>query len=80
MRKYRRANVNGIGETCLWSIHCDICGNPLTDKVRENRKVKEIKGEYLSCGEEELRAIRRGWIVAGKTAICDKCLKSIGDE
>ena len=60
----------------VYSIKCDICGNPLM--LKHGRKMK--LGEFLSCRQEEMEAEGRGWIVAGRTAICIDCLKSLGKK
>lgn len=60
----------------VYSIKCDICGEPLM--LQHGKQM--VLGEFLSCGEEEMNAELRGWIVAGRTAICVDCLKSLGKE
>lgn len=71
-----RSNSYG-GNDFYYRIQCDTCGDFLKTVPRKN-KPSEIL-EFRTCGEETLSAIARGWIVAGNTAICESCLKTIGE-
>ena len=62
------------GRDYRYRILCDVCGEP----YKRTKKGKEEVVEFLTSGEEQLTAAAAGWIVEGKTAICDKCIKTIG--
>lgn len=72
----QRANSHG-GNDFYYRIQCDECGEFLKTIPRKNKPAEII--EFRTCGEETLSAVARGWILQGNTAICEMCLKSIGE-
>lgn len=72
----QRQNQFG-GNDFFYSIQCDVCGEFLKTIPRKNKPMEII--EFRTCGEETLSAIARGWLVECNTAICEMCLKSIGE-
>ena len=70
------SKIQGCRGVNVYSIKCDICGNPLM----LGKGKKKVIGEFLSWGQEEMEAEARGWICEGGTEICVDCLKSIGGK
>lgn len=77
MRKTRTIINSHRGYDYRYSVHCDICGEFLTNNVN-GREGYGKPAEFLSCGEEWIHALTNGWIGDHDTIICPKCLKSIG--
>lgn len=76
MKRSRIGDCQFAKDITLWSIVCDICGEPMKDIINK----KEIVAESVECTGLFYHAIPRGWIVEDNWfAICPKCLKSIGE-
>ena len=77
MRMTRQKKNTFGGNDFFYSIKCDVCGSSLKMPAKKNKPEEEMA--FRTCGEEKLSALARGWIVEGNTAICDCCLKTLGE-
>lgn len=80
MTKTRWSRNKYGGLDAKYTVHCDICDEPLGRVVRKGHKSQLEVREFSSWGEGETSANVQGWLVEGKTAICTECLKSIRVE
>lgn len=78
MRKVKVSFNQHGGRDYRYLICCDICGEFLKNNAKKSPAYGQ-PAEFLSCGEEWLKAQAAGWICDHDTAICTKCLKSISD-
>ena len=76
--RHTKTYINKFGgRDYRYSISCDICGEFLKNNVKRHKDFGK-PAEFLTCGEEWLKALSAGWIGDQDTVICTKCIKSIG--
>ena len=59
-----------------YRIKCDICGEYIMNPTRRGKDC--TPREFLTCGEDDLCAISKGWsLLEGGGACCPKCREEL---
>ena len=79
MREKTQSTNSYGGNDFKYRVRCDYCGDYIWNP--ERRGMDRLPREFLTCGEDELCAISKGWRVSEDgRACCPKCKDELAEK